>query len=168
MASDGDAFAIRRRWRQAPLEFYGNKYDAGLQVPRKALADHKFSLQSGRQAISFGEARGKMSVIFGVPTTKFVAIVIGKTVAAPIVIVVTVPMFTFVSPMSVIVIASVIFVVLVFVSKSCVSGKHKKAENDDRKAFSSIQSLLRLGILARPLGYRGGWIGTIMLEDAVS
>jgi hypothetical protein len=71
---------------------------------------------------------------------------IGKTVAAPIVIVVTVPMFTFVSPMSVIVVFSVIFVVLVFVSKSCVSGKHKKAENDDRKAFSSIQSLLRLKI----------------------
>jgi len=146
VASDGDAFAIRRRWGQAPLEFYGNNNDAGLQVTRKALADHKFSFQSGRQAISFGEARGKMSVIFGVPTTKFVAIVIGKTVAAPIVIVVTVPVSTFVPPVSVIVVFSVIFVVLVFVSKRCVSGKHKKAENDDRKAFSSIQSLLRLKI----------------------
>jgi membrane protein implicated in regulation of membrane protease activity len=81
-----------------------------------------------------------MSVIFGVPTTKFVAIVIGKTVAAPIVIVITVTVFTLVPPVSVVVVFSVIFVVLVFVSKSCVSGKHKKAENDDRKAFSSIQS----------------------------
>src|SRR5258708_29796759 len=87
-----------------------------------------------------------MSVIFTVPTSKFVAVMIGKTVAAPIVIVVTVPVSTFVPPVSVVVVFSVIFVVLVFVSKSCVSGKHKKAENDDRKAFSSIQSLLRLKI----------------------
>ena len=146
MASDGDAFAIRRRWGQAPLEFYGNNNDAGLEVPRKTLADHKFSFQPGWQAISFGEARGKMSVIFAVPTPKFVAVMTGESVATAIVIVVTVPVSTFVSPMSVIVVFSVIFVVLVFVSKSCVSGKHKKAENDDRKAFSSMQSLLRLKI----------------------
>jgi len=139
VATDGDAFAIRRRRGQAPLQFDGNVYDAAFHLLRKALSDHEAPFQSGWQAISFGEARWKMSVIFGVPTTKFVAIVIGKTVAAPIVIVVTVPIFTFVSPMAVIVVFSVIFAVLVFVSKSCVSWKHKKAENDDRKAFSSIQ-----------------------------
>jgi hypothetical protein len=140
VASDGDAFAIRRRRRQAPLEFYGNNNDAGLEVTRKTLTDNKFSLQSGWQAISFSQARGKMSVIFAVPTLKFVAIVTGEPVATAIVIVVTVTVFTFVPPVSVVVVFSVIFVVLVFVSKSCVSGKHKEAENDDRKAFSSIQS----------------------------
>jgi hypothetical protein len=140
MASDGDAFAIRRRRGQAPLEFYGNNNDAGLELSREALAHYKFSLQSGRQAISFGEARGKMSVIFPVPTPEFVAIVTGECVAAAIAIVVIVSMFTLViPPMSVAVVPSTIFVVLVFVSKGCVSGKHKKAENDDRKAFSSIQ-----------------------------
>jgi hypothetical protein len=40
------------------------------------------------------------------------------------------------------VVPAMIFVVLVFVSKSCVSGKRKKAENDDRKTLSSIQRFL--------------------------
>jgi hypothetical protein len=148
VASDSDPFAVRRWRRQAPFQFDGNNNDVGLQVPRKALADNKFSLQSGRQAISFCQARGQVSIVFAVPTPKFVAIVTGKCVAAAIVIVVIVSMCApVIPPMSVVVsfsvilvvIPSVIFVVLVFVSKSCVSRKHKKAENDDRKTFSSIQ-----------------------------
>jgi len=155
VATDGDAFAIRRRRGQAPLQFDGNVYDAAFHLLRKALSDHEAPFQSGWQAISFGEARWKMSVIFGVPTPEFVAVMTGKCVAAAIAIIVIVSMFTLViPPMSVAVVPStilvvapaMIFVVLVFVSKSCVSGKHKKAENDDRKAFSSIQSLLRLKI----------------------
>jgi hypothetical protein len=148
VASDGDAFAIRRRRGQTPFQVDWNNHDVGLQVPRKALADHKFSLQSGRQAISFSQSRRQVSVILAVPTPKFVAVMTGECVAAAIVTVVVISMFTFVvPPMSVAVIFSVIlvlvpaviFIVLVPVSKSRVSGKHKQAENDDRKIFSSIQ-----------------------------
>jgi hypothetical protein len=114
-----------------------------FEVPRKSFADHKLPLQSGRQAISFSEAWRQVPVIFAVPTPKFVAVMTGEAVAAMIVIVVIFSMSTFIPPVSVvvpsIVIAPVIFVVLVFVSKSCVSGKHKKAENNDRKTFLSIQ-----------------------------
>jgi len=144
VASDGDAFAIRRRRGQAPFQFDRNKYDAGLQVPRKALSDYKLSLQSGRQAIPFSQAWRQVSVIFAVPTPEFVAVMTCECVASAIVIVVVVSMFTpVVPPMSVavilVVVSSVIFIVLVLVGKGCVSGKDKEAENDDRKAFSSIQ-----------------------------
>jgi len=144
VASDGDAFAIRRRRGQAPFQFDRNKYDAGLQVPRKALSDYKLSLQSGRQAIPFSQAWRQVSVIFAVPTPEFVAVMTCECVASAIVIVVVVSMFTpVVPPMSVavilVVVSSVIFIVLVLVGKGCVSGKDKEAENDDRKVFSSIQ-----------------------------
>jgi hypothetical protein len=144
VASDGDAFAIRRWRRQAPFQFDGNNNDVGLEIPRKALADHKFALESGRQAISFSQARGEVSIIFAIPTPKFVAIVTGECVAAAIIIVVVISMCApVIPPMSVsvilVVVPAVIFIVLVFVSKSCISRKHKKAENDDRKTFSSIQ-----------------------------
>jgi hypothetical protein len=148
VASDGDTFAIRRRRGQTPFQVDRNNHDVGLQVPRKALADHKFSLQSGRQAIPFSQARRQVSVIFAVPTPEFVAVMTCECVAAAIVIVVVVSMFTpVVPPMSVavvfsvilVVVSTVIFIVLVLVGKSCVSGKDKEAENDDRKAFSSIQ-----------------------------
>jgi hypothetical protein len=152
VASDGDAFAIWRRRRQAPVEVDRNHHHVSFEVPRKALADHKFSFQSGRQAIAFSEARRQVSVVFAVPAAKFVAIMTGEAIAAPIVIVVTVVVPTFVPPVSVavavssIVIAFVIFVVLVFVGKSCVAGKHKKAKDEDRKTFSSIQVFLRYEI----------------------
>lgn len=148
MAANRYAFAIRRRRGQAPFQFDGNKYDAAFHFLRKSLSDHETPFQSGRQAISFGEARGQVSVIFAIPTPEFVSVMTGECVAAAITIVVIVSMFTpVISPMSVAVVSStivvvapsVIFVVLVFVSKSCVSGKHKKAENDRRKTFSSIQ-----------------------------
>jgi hypothetical protein len=150
VASDGDAFAIWRRRRQAPVEVDRNHHHVSFEVPRKALADHKFSFEAGRQAIAFSEARRQVSVIFAVPAAKFVTIMTGEAIAAPIVIVVAVVMLTFVAPVSIvvpsIVITFVIFVVLVFVGKSCISGKHKKAEDQGRKAFSSVQGFLRYEI----------------------
>ena len=57
VASNGDAFAIGRRRGKAALEFDGNHDHAAFQARRKRAAKHKLPLQSGRQTISFGEAR---------------------------------------------------------------------------------------------------------------
>jgi len=137
--SNSDAFAIGRRRGKAALEFDGNKDNAAFQARRKRAAKHKLPLQSGRQAISFGEARGEMSIVIGVPTPKFVAIMVREPVPATIVIVVVVFVSIPVPPMSVVVVPAAILAMLVFICKNCVSWNHKKSKNDDRKPFASFQ-----------------------------
>ena len=143
VSSNSDAFTIRWWRRQAPLQLDGNEDNVTLQVPRKSVADNELPFLLGPQTVSSGQARRQMSVIFAVPTSKFVAVMTGETVAAPIVIVVTVPVLIFVPPMSIVVIAFVvtfvILVVLVSICEGCVSGKHEKGENDGRKAFFRFQ-----------------------------
>jgi membrane protein implicated in regulation of membrane protease activity len=80
-----------------------------------------------------------VSIVFGVPTPKFVAVMFGKPVAATIVIVVVVSVSIPVPPMSVAVILAAILAVLILICKSCVSWNHKKSKNDDRKPFTIFQ-----------------------------
>jgi hypothetical protein len=137
--SDGDAFAIGW-WRGKPaVQVDGNKDNAAFQAWRKHAAKHKLSLKPRRQAISLGEARREVSIIIGVPTPKFVAVMFGKPVAATIVIVVVVSVSIPVPPMSVAVILAAILAVLIFICKSCVSWNHKESKNDDRKPFTIFQ-----------------------------
>src|SRR5467141_1677299 len=137
--SNGDAFAIGRRRGKSALKFDGNKDNAAFQARRKRAAKHKLPLKPRRQAISLGETRREVSIVFGVPTPKFVAVMFGKSVAATIVIVVVVSMSIPVPPMSVAVILAAILAVLIFICKSCVSWNYKKSKNDDRKPFTIFQ-----------------------------
>jgi hypothetical protein len=134
-----NAFAIGRRRGKAALEFDGNQDNTAFQVRRKRAANHKLPLQSGRQAISFGEARREMAIVIGVPAPKFVAIMLREPVPATIVIVVVVFVSTPVPPMSVVVVPAAILVVLILICENRVSRKHKESENDGRKPFSIFQ-----------------------------
>src|SRR5882762_9583244 len=87
VAANSDALAIGRRRGTPALKFDGNKDNAALQAWRKRAAKHKLPLKPRRQAVSLGEARREVSIVFGVPTPKFVAVMFGKHVAATIVIV---------------------------------------------------------------------------------
>src|SRR6266446_6183671 len=133
--SNGDAFAIGRRRGKPAVQVDGNKDNAAFQAWRKHAAKHKLSLKPRRQAISLGQTRREVSIVFGVPTPKFVAVMFGKPVPATIVIVVVVSVSIPVPPMSV----AVILAVLIFICKSCVSWNHKKSKNDDRKPFNIFQ-----------------------------
>src|SRR5882762_4136551 len=118
VASNGDAFAIGRRRGKPALKFDGNKDNAALQAWRKRAAKHKLPLKPRRQAVSLGETRREVSIVFGVPTPKFVAVMFGKPVAA---------------------IVAAILAVLFFICKNCISWNHKKSKNDDRKPFTIFQ-----------------------------
>src|SRR5882762_7680880 len=113
--SNGDAFAIGRRRGKPAVQVDGNKDNAAFQ------------------------ARRKVSIVFGVPTPKFVAVMFGKPVPATIVIIVVVSVSIPVPPMSVAVILAAILAVLVFICKNCISWNHKKSKNDDRKPFTILQ-----------------------------
>src|SRR3977135_4247683 len=119
VASNRDAFAIGRRRGKPALKFDGNKDNAAFQARRKHAAKHKLPLKPRRQAISLGETRREVSIVFGVPTAKFVAVMFGKPVPATIVIVVVVSVSIPVPPMSVAVILAEILAVLIFICKSC-------------------------------------------------
>ena len=139
VASNRDAFAIGRRRGEPALKFDGNKDNAAFQAWRKRAAKHKLPLKPRRQAISLGQTRREVSIVFGVPTPKFVAVMFGKPVPATIVIVVVVSVSIPVPPMSVAVILAAILAVLVFIRKGCVSWNYKKSKNDDRKPFTIFQ-----------------------------
>ena len=139
MASNSDAFAIGRRRGKAALKFDGNKDNAAFQAWRKRAAKHKLSLESRRQAISFGEARREVSIVIGVPAPKFVAVMFGEPVPAAIIIVVIVSVSIPVPPMSVVVVPIATLVVLVLICKNRTSWKDKESENHGRKQFSSFQ-----------------------------
>jgi hypothetical protein len=137
--SNSNAFAIGRRRGKAALEFDGNHHHAAFQARRKSAAKNKLPLQSGRQAISFGEARREMSIVIGVPAPKFVAIMLREPVPSTIVIVVVVFVSIPVPPMSVVVVPAAILVALVLICKNRASRKHEESENDGRKPFSIFQ-----------------------------
>ena len=137
--SNGDAFAIGRRRGEPALKFDGNKDNAAFQAWRKRAAKNKLPLKPRRQAVSLGQTRREMSIVFGIPTAKFVAVMFGKPVAATIVIVVVVSVSIPVPPMSVAVIVAAILAVLVFICKNCISWNYKKSKNDDRKPFTIFQ-----------------------------
>jgi hypothetical protein len=137
--SDRDAFAIGRRRGKPAVQVDGNKDNAAFQAWRKRAAKHKLPLKPRRQAVPLGQARREVSIVFGVPTPKFVAVMFGKPVAATIVIVVVVSVSIPVPPMSVAVILAAILAVLIFICKSCVSWNHKKSKNDDGKPFTIFQ-----------------------------
>ena len=107
------------------LELNGHDVNLPLHVHWKPFANHEPPLLHGGQPISFGETRREVSVMFSVPTPKFVSIMFRETIAPAIVIVVMVPVFISVSPMSVpvalIVIPAVVSFMFVFVCKGCVS-----------------------------------------------
>jgi hypothetical protein len=183
--SDGDAFAIGWRRGKSALQFNGNKVHLSFQIRRKPVANHKFSFKARREAIFFGEAGWETSVMFAVPAPKFVAVMLRESVAAPIIIVVVLPVFTFVFPVTVavvpaailVVVSATILVVLVFICKSCVSWKHEKSENDDRKRFCSFQkfppkwvgydSRLTRGIGTLKAGRRRCFLGATTLLEAI-
>src|SRR6267154_4076103 len=131
--SNGDAFAIGRRRGEPALKFDGNKDNAAFQAWRKHAAKHKLPLKPRRQAISLGQARREVSIVFGVPTPKFVAVMFGKPVPTAIIIVVVVSVS--IPPMPVVVILAAILAVLVFIFKSCISWSHKEPKNYDGKRF---------------------------------
>ena len=137
--SNRDAFAVRRRRGKPTLKFDGNKDNAAFQARRKRAAKHKLPLKPRRQAVSLGQARREVSIVFGVPTPKFVAVMFGKPVPATIVIIVVVSVSIPVPPMSVAVILAAILAVLVFICKNCISWNYKKSKNDDRKPFTIFQ-----------------------------
>jgi Flp pilus assembly protein TadB len=139
VASNGDAFAIGRRRGKPALKFDGNKDNAAFQAWRKRAAKHKLSLKPRRQAVSLGETRREVSIVIGVPTPKFVAVMFGKPVAATIVIIVVVSVSAPVPPMSVVVVLAAVLVMLVLICKNRASRKHKESENDGRKPFSIFQ-----------------------------
>jgi hypothetical protein len=128
MTTDDDAFAVRRRWRHSAVQIGGNKDDAAFQGRRKGGVNYELVFLIGRQIISSGESRRKMSVIFGVPVANLAAIVIGESVAAAVVVIVTVFMaFARISPMSIVVIAIpvvAISVITVLVISVSLAGKH--------------------------------------------
>src|SRR5882762_7680875 len=113
--SNSAAFAIGRRRGQPAVQVDGTKDNAAFQ------------------------ARREVSIVFGVPTPKFVAVMFGKPVPATIVIIVVVSVSIPVPPMSVAVILAAILAVLVFICKNCISWNHKKSKNDDRKPFTIFQ-----------------------------
>jgi len=137
--SNGDAFTIGRRRGEPALKFDGNKDNAAFQARRKRAAKHKMPLKPRRQAVSLGQTRREVSIVFRIPTPKFVAVMFGKPVAATIVIVVVVSVSIPVPPMSVAVILAAILAVLVFIRKGCVSWNYEKSKNDDRKPFTIFQ-----------------------------
>jgi hypothetical protein len=137
--ANGDAFAIGRRRGKPAVQVDGNKDNAAFQAWRKHAAKHKLPLKSRRQAVSLGQTRREVSIVFGVPTSKFVAVMFGKPVAATIVIVVVVFVSIPVPPMSVAMILAAILAVLIFICKSCVSWNHKEPKNDDGKPFTIFQ-----------------------------
>ena len=139
VAANGDSFAIGRRRGKPAVQVDGNKDNAAFQARRKRAAKHKLPLKPRRQAVSLGQARREVSIVFGVPTPKFVAVMFGKPVAATIVIVVVVSVSIPVPPMSVAVILAAILAVLVFICKNCISWNYKKSKNDDRKPFTIFQ-----------------------------
>src|SRR6266436_1089065 len=143
VAANGDAFAIGRRRGKPALKFDGNKDNAAFQAWRKHAAKHKLPLKPRRQAVSLGETRREVSIVFGVPTPKFVAVMFGKPVPATIVIVVVVSVSIPVPPMSVAVILAAILAVLVFIRKGCVSWNYEKSKNDDRSHLLFFKSFLR-------------------------
>ena len=150
MPSNGDAFAIGRRRGKPAVQVDGNKDNAAFQAWRKHAAKHKLPLKPRRQAISLGEARREMSIVFGVPTPKFASVIFREPVPTAIIIVVVVSVFIPVPPMSVAVILAAILAVLVFICKNCISWNYKKSKNDDRKPFTIFQESPEIE-WARPL-----------------
>jgi hypothetical protein len=144
--SDDHAFAIGRRRGKPTLQFDRNHVYPAFQARRKRAADHKLPLQSGRQAISPGETRREVFVMFSVPTANFVAVMVRESVAATIVIVVVLSVSVLVSPMSVVVVPAAILVVLVFICKSGVCRQEKKSKNNGGNPFSSFQRFLQDGV----------------------
>jgi Flp pilus assembly protein TadB len=71
---------------------------------------------------------------------------VGKTVAATIVIVIVFPVSTLVPPMSVVVVVAAILVVLVFIRESCVCRHEKKSKGNGGNPFSSFQRFLQEGV----------------------
>jgi hypothetical protein len=144
--TNGDAFAIGRRRGKAALQLDGNDVNLPLHVPRELGADHKPPLLPGGQPIFLSKTGREVPVIYGVPVANLTTIMVGKAVAATIVIIVVVSMSILVPPMSVVVVLAPILVVLVFICKSRVSWKHEESKNDYRKPFSSFQRFLQEGV----------------------
>ena len=139
VASDYYAFAISWRRGEAAHQVGRNNGHPAFKSWRKRAAEHQLLLQSGRQAIFFGEARREVCVMFGVPAPKFVAVMRRETVAAAIVIVVVIFVRLNFAPMSVSVVVAAILAVLVFIREGGGSWKHEECEYDGGKPFAGFQ-----------------------------
>jgi hypothetical protein len=128
MATDDDAFAVRRRWRHSAVQIGGHNHNAAFQGRRKGSVNYELVFLIGRQIISSGESRRKMPVIFGVPIANLAAIVIGESVAAAIVLIITVFVaFACIPPVSVVVAAILMITILmipVLMIPVSLAGKH--------------------------------------------
>ena len=108
MRADRDAVTIRGWRRQTALEVHGNGADIALQFRSHVTANNKLPFQAWRQPIFLGKPGRKVAVIRGIPAANFVAVVVGKAVAAPIVVIIMV--LVLVAPVAIVLVIAVVFI----------------------------------------------------------
>jgi hypothetical protein len=68
--------AIRRWWREPPLEIFGTGLKAFLESGREGAALYKLSFQPRRQPVFLGKPRRKTTLVVVVPSTHNLAVMI--------------------------------------------------------------------------------------------
>ena len=114
VASDEDAFAIRRRRSHAAVQVSGDNHHSTLQFTRKCRADHQPVFQIDGQAVPSGKSRREMPVVVGIPAANFIAVMIGETVAPTVVVIVMVSVL--VPPVAVVMIAIAIAITITMIA----------------------------------------------------
>ena len=67
MPCNQDVRAVRRRWRESPLQVFGTRLKAFLQPRRERSAPHELLFQSRGKAIFFGQSWRQVAFVAAIP-----------------------------------------------------------------------------------------------------
>ena len=87
VASDHDMLAIRRRWRQTPLQVARANHNLRAQSRRQSPADDELALQARWKAIPLGQPGRQVIMVLAVPAPHLIAVMVGIGVTVVILIV---------------------------------------------------------------------------------
>jgi hypothetical protein len=68
--------AIRRRWRQPPLEIFGARLESFLKPWRERAAPYQLFFQSGGQPVSLSKPRRKVTLVVVIPSAHNLTVMI--------------------------------------------------------------------------------------------
>ena len=129
VSSNKDIHAIRRRWRQPALKFFGTRLDSLLQPRRKRTAPHELFFQSRGQAIFLDKAGGKVLLILVIPSPNGVLIVV-LIIVRPLIVFVSVFVVALAVPLT------------VSLCKRRTPSQHEYSQSAGKHPFSGFRSSL--------------------------